>query len=212
MGTCLSSSAEKKAYSRGDDPTQLSLQYQRALYQKQEEIPAKRSQELLERHSSKASLGSAYSVGSVALNQMKPDERDAYLIKRMEKELRALEKRKKFLEKIRDALHQINEENESVDSDVENDKFQDMFRKKIDTIPRQMKKVDNFRLEKLKQYNRASLKRVKPNSSDRMSRSRRASVPLIPKLVGERTREWNNNFAAKLSLVRRFYDWDDIPL
>lgn len=219
MGQCLSSSPEKRAYARGDDPTTMSLQYQRVLQLKKQEVLPARTQQVLDRHSSRGSMGSAYSVGSAAFNQMNPEEKDAYLIKRLKRQVAALENRKAFLENIRVALTQINDEEESLDSEDENDRYQDLFQKTLDTsVQRGMKKVDNFRLKKLKQYNRASLQRVKPTSKTKRKsvktdrKSRRMSVPLVPRLVGEKTIEWNNSFASKLSLVRKFYDWDDIPL
>lgn len=36
--------------------------------------------------------------------------------------------------------------------------------------------------------------------------------PIVKELDGEGTREWNNDFGARLMLVRSFYSWTDIPL
>eukprot|EP00924_Labyrinthula_sp_SR-Ha-C_P014631 snap_masked-scaffold_34-processed-gene-3.54-mRNA-1 protein AED:0.08 eAED:1.00 QI:0/0/0/1/1/1/2/0/330 len=197
MGNCFSASEEYKTYARGQDPDQTRLPYSNTYQQ----TPASNGS------SPRLSVSNASQFSfSSQVNGSK--------INSMQKELEAMKRRLDFLEKVREAVQEVNEEidDDSVNSDDENLEYQRKFREELNVEKRQLKRLQNFELQRLQ---RKSIARGMNNnliSSVRSSLKQAAPLNFSQPLPGELSRAWKNFFAARLFLMLRFYGWEEIPL
>mmetsp|Transcript_10190 Transcript_10190/g.11736 ORF Transcript_10190/g.11736 Transcript_10190/m.11736 type:complete len:527 (+) Transcript_10190:338-1918(+) len=130
---------------------------------------------------------------------------DELRLAELKAELEAHKKRLAFLENIRSALVALDQ-----DSDSENEEEEgtaapvEAEAASGQAATRGLRKVDRFAMDQLK---RKTIRRIREAPS-----IDREPPQWSTTLEGEDTRAWKNAFAGRLALMRKFYDWDEIPM